>query len=81
MNDSQSFLGSTNPELKLGDTDNTTQTPVLYVSMRVGVGCWFCVLLAQLGVDGKHFRVTDEGESQDGDGVGRLHTQQQQQQW
>ena len=30
------------------------------------------VLLAQLGVNGQHLRVADEGKRQDGDGVRRL---------
>lgn len=34
---------------------------------QVGAAGWF--LLAQFGVDGKNFGVTDEGEGQDGDGV------------
>lgn len=36
-------------------------------------------LLAQLSVDGKHLWMTNKGERQDGDGVRRLHKQQQQQ--
>lgn len=35
-------------------------------------------LLAQLSVDGKHLWMTDKGKRQDGDGVRRLHKQQQQ---
>lgn len=41
--------------------------------------CLFvCVLLAQLSVDGEHFRVTNKGECQDGDGVRSLRKRQEQ---
>ena len=41
----------------------------LHLSESVSINVIMSILLAQFSVDGKHFRVTYEGECQDGDGI------------